>query len=150
MDEKPDPQEAEDNRGRSVFALTPEQIKGYRTCIQILGWNLCGVGVVLALMSAVPIIKPILIIGSPFWTGVGYVMLAAAYLFTGYNLIRLNPKHRASGLLLCLLLIPFFPIGSAIALCGVFWLGKRGGVMNPATQQPSSGQETGNNEQAES
>lgn len=123
-------QEPIDRRGQSVFALSPDQITAYRTKIQILGGAICTVG----LIGAAVFVSP-LIFGKfnayTLGSGVLGLIIGPYCVLTGYRLMKLRAQARISGLVLSIILLPFFPIGTIIGLCGILWLGKRGSVMSP-------------------
>jgi len=138
-------QEPIERRGQRVFALSPDEIKAYRTKIQILGWAICIVGLVAACAFFSPLIFGkfnAYTIGS----GVLGIIIGLYCVFTGAGLIKLRAESRNSGLVLSIILLPFFPIGTIVGFCGILWLGKRGSVMcapGESTKTPKSSLLTG-------
>jgi hypothetical protein len=122
-------QEPIDRRGQSVFALSTDQITAYRTKIQILGGAICTGG----LVGAAVFISP-LIYGKfnayTLGSGVLGLIIGPYCVLTGYGLMKLRAQARIGGLVLSIILLPFFPIGTIIGFCGILWLGKRGSVMS--------------------
>lgn len=117
-----------DRRGQAVFELTTSEIAAYRTKIQVLGWLLCIAGALATILLFSPMVFGEL---NRFSVASGVFGLVAGLFFvlTGVGLIRLDPSSRTSGLVISVILLPFFPIGTIVGVCGVLWLGKRGSVM---------------------
>lgn len=127
-----------DQRGQSVFALTPAEITDYRSKIQFFGWILCLAGAVAVLVFFSPMMIGGVDPGS-ITSGVLGIVIGLLYVRTGRGLIRLDPKVRFTGIVLSVILLPFFPIGTIAGVFGVLWLGKRGGVMVGAPGQMTEG-----------
>jgi hypothetical protein len=126
-----------DRRGQSVFELTNSEIAAYRLKIQALGWAFCILGAFLSMVCLSPSIFGDV---SSFPLGrIGFILLAIIpgmfIIFVGVDLIRLNPRSRIVGLVISFFLLLFFPVGTAIGICGILWLGKRGSVLNSVSNQ---------------
>lgn len=134
-----------DRRGQAIFELTPAEIAAYRTKIQILGWLLCIAGVLATVVFFLPMVFGEI---NRYSIGSGVLGLIVGLFFalTGTGLIRLDARSRMNGLVISVILLPFFPIGTIVGFCGVLWLGKRGSVLMTApgtntkdTEQASDG-----------
>lgn len=132
-----------ERRGQSVFELTNSEIAAYRLKIRVLGWAFCILGAIVTMVCLSPSIYGDV---SSFPLGrIWFILLAIIpglfITFIGVDLIRLNHRSRIVGLVISFFLLLFFPVGTAIGICGILWLGKRGGVLksvsNHETRMPN-------------
>ena len=133
-----EPEEVPEPIGQSVFALSEDEIEYYRAKIKVLGWIYC----VAAVLPAGVLFSPTIFGGVNGMSLIfAFLGLAAAGVFVviGSGLIKLDERSRGPGLMLSVLFIFLFPIGTPIGFCGIFWLGKRGSVM--LSPQTNSGTE---------
>ena len=127
-----------DRRGKGVFTLTPEEIADYRSKIQLLGWVFCVMGaLVIVVLLGIPLIYGRPKLGLLPILGFAALGTGLPYIVTGAGLIRRKPFYRVPGLVLSIPLLFAFPIGTLIGLGGIFWLGKRGSVLDPRPEKAS-------------
>jgi len=141
-----------DSRGQDIFSLTPEEVADYRSKIHFLGCVFCIIG---ALFTVVILVPPRLFgwykISPLAWLSFGAfgVIFGLALIITGTGLIRLKPGSRIPGIVLSVIVL-FFPFATnyhslnpviglgciIIGLTGIFWLAKRGSVLNTRPDKP--------------
>lgn len=110
-----------------VFELSDDRRESYRRKLQGIGWIFCVIGLtkIFFILASTVYEKteiPSAILAAGVVSGVSFIVV-------GWRITKLDRRSRTPGIILSIILMLFFPIGTMIGICSLFWLSKRGSLL---------------------